>query len=318
MATFSLPRALPKVELHAHLSGSIKCETLHQIWQSKKLQSSCQDLDDPMSALKSDAASVDIISFFSIFDRYIYKLLDTAEAVRFATKTVLEDFQADGVAYLELRTTPRENPATGLTKQDYVETVNSAVSDWEQQREVGEHAGTSVRPGMETRLILSIDRKMTVEQAEEVVDLALAYRRSSRSGYVVGVDLCGNPAKGDIRIFTHAFQRAKSNGLGITLHFAEIPKSSTDQELDSLLSWQPDRLGHIVCVSEAHKAIIRQRKIGLELCLSCNVIAKMSQGGFANHHLGEWMQTECPIALSVSWHTLQDRHYALIKYRLMT
>ena len=36
----------------------------------------------------------------------------------------------------------------------------------------------------------------------------------------------------------------------------------------------------------------------LELCLSCNVLAEMTQGGFEAHHFGEWVATECPVALS--------------------
>jgi adenosine deaminase len=44
--------------------------------------------------------------------------------------------------------------------------------------------------------------------------------------------------------------------------------------------------------------VIKDRKLGLELCLSCNVLAEMTQGGFKGHHFGEWKDTECAIALS--------------------
>lgn len=43
--------------------------------------------------------------------------------------------------------------------------------------------------------------------------------------------------------------------------------------------------------------MIKERKLGLELCLSCNVLAELTQGGFKAHHFGEWMETECPVAL---------------------
>lgn len=45
---------------------------------------------------------------------------------------------------------------------------------------------------------------------------------------------------------------------------------------------------------------IVKRKLGLELCLSCNVHAKMITGTFGDHHFGWWRGTRCVVALSVS------------------
>lgn len=137
---------------------------------------------------------------------------------------------------------------------------------------------------MSTYLILSIDRRNTTEEANQTVDLALQFRDRG----VVGIDLCGDPKKGDIRIFKHAFGRAKSEGLGITLHFAETAESSLQQELETLLGFEPDRLGHVVHVNEALRNEIIRRKIGIEMCVSCNVKAGLTQGGVGAHHFGEW------------------------------
>ena len=147
---------------------------------------------------------------------------------------------------------------------------------------------------MLVQLILSIDRSNTTEQAVEAADLAIKY---SLEG-VVGVDLCGNPSKGDVAIYRDTFKKAKDHGLGITLHFAEVPASSTDLELETLLSFEPNRLGHVVHVKDSYKKEIADRMIGLELCLSCNVLAKMTEGGFSKHHFAYWRHTDCPIALS--------------------
>ena len=148
---------------------------------------------------------------------------------------------------------------------------------------------------MRTRLILSIDRRNSVEEAMEAVELAVKYQ----SRGVVGVDLCGDPSKGDVSIFASAFAKARAHGLGITLHFAEIPVSSRDAELETLLSFEPDRLGHVIHVSDRFKEEIRRRELGLELCLSCNVLAKLTTGGFTAHHFGYWRASGCPVALCV-------------------
>lgn len=204
---------------------------------------------------------------------------------------MLENFADDGVAYLELRTTPREIATAGISKEDYVSTVLTTIETF-----------NGTQDALHAFLILSIDRRNTIEQAEEVVDLALKYAPKG----VVGVDLCGNPLRGDVSIFKPAFARAKAGGLKVTLHFGEVPSSGTKEELEMLLSFQPDRLGHVIHVPADIKAEIRKRRLGLELCLSCNVLAKMTDGSFAGHHFGEWRESDCPIALSVSGDRLID------------
>ena len=114
---------------------------------------------------------------------------------------------------------------------------------------------------MSTRLILSVDRKNTAAEAIEVVDLAIVHK----SRGVVGIDLCGNPLGGDVSIYREAFCKAKQHGLKLTLHFAEVPASSTEEELQILLSYSPDRLGHVINVPDAVKQEIIKRKLGLEL-----------------------------------------------------
>lgn len=150
---------------------------------------------------------------------------------------------------------------------------------------------------MKAFLILSIDRRNTISEAEEVIDLAITHRAQG----IVGVDLCGDPAKGDIRIFAPAFRRAKAAGLKITLHFAETEGSGREEELSELLAWEPERLGHVIHVPEKFQEVIRERNIGLELCLSCNVSAKMVTGGYGEHHFGMWWGSGACVALSVSY-----------------
>ena len=204
---------------------------------------------------------------------------------RYSTKAVLREFQEDGVVYTELRTTPRAIPDQGVTKDDYVKTVLDILK-------AHNHESNNT---MRAFLILSIDRRNSVLEAEQVVDLAIKYR----SAGVVGVDLCGDPAKGDVRIFGDSFARAKAAGLKITLHFAESESSASDLELRTLLSWKPDRLGHVIHVKDEFQKTIEQHNIGVELCLSRNVHAKMITGTYSDHHFGMWRRSSVPVALSV-------------------
>ena len=184
------------------------------------------------------------------------------------------------MVYLELRTTPRASAS--LSKEEYVTTILSCIE-------------SNACSSMKTFLILSVDRRNTASEAVEVVDLAIRLRKRG----IVGVDLCGDPMKGDVSLFREAFAKAKQYGLKVTLHFAEVPASSTNQELETLLSFEPDRLGHLCHVPQHLKQEIVRRSCGLELCLSCNVQAKLIDGGVADHHFAFWKDTSCPLALCV-------------------
>ncbi|KAI5211744.1 hypothetical protein AUEXF2481DRAFT_29772 [Aureobasidium subglaciale EXF-2481] len=276
-------KALPKVELHAHLTGSISRRCLHEIWKQRASKDSSFGLEDPLTAIpKATDGNIDVVSFFPIFDKYIYSLVSDEESIRFATTTVLEEFREDGVRYLELRTTPRAVPAARISKDDYIAIVLKAMADFRMSND-----------SLHVKLILSIDRKNTLDEAFEVVQLALKYRRLG----VVGVDLCGNPARRPISHLKPAFIEANTQGLAITLHFAEIAQPDSD-ELEELLAWNPQRIGHVIHVPKELRKSIGDQRLGLELCLSCNVLANLSEGGYASHHFGEWWSAGAPIALS--------------------
>jgi adenosine deaminase len=104
-----------------------------------------------------------------------YKLVDSAAALKIVTEDVIRDFALDGVRYLELRTTPRAMEGGGVSKAMYIEIV------------LGVMAALEGVVDITVRLLLSIDRRATVEEAADTVQLAMAYMHHG----VVGVDLSG-------------------------------------------------------------------------------------------------------------------------------
>ncbi|KAF8425128.1 hypothetical protein EV426DRAFT_716280 [Tirmania nivea] len=291
-------KKLPKIELHAHLSGSITRECLHKIWMQKKKAAdqvgSKFDLEDPLIVIPSGRVNYDIVTFFPLFSDYIYRLCNDIATIKYSTEAVLRDFDNDGVVYLELRTTPREFKETGLTKTQYIEAVLDSIDSY--------NASSS---SMKTYLILSIDRRDTPGKAQECINLAIRYHGRG----VVGMDLCGDPLKGDIASFGPHFAQARAAGLKITLHFGEVAKTSTEEDLRLLLSFHSARLGHVIHIPEFIRQELCKRNIALEICISCNVHAKMlvmagaegeedKIGSYGDHHFGRWYQEQqCPMVL---------------------
>ncbi len=91
-----------------------------------------------------------------------------------------------------------------MTKNSYIEAVTSVIQE--------------PREDIIVKLIVSIDRRNTLEEAQEAVDLALAFRSKG----VVGIDLCGDVKKGSFESLKPAFDRAKEHEFPVTLHFCEV------------------------------------------------------------------------------------------------
>jgi len=96
------------------------------------------------------------------------------------TRDVVKEFAADNVRYLELRTTPRDVPATRMTKSSHIASVVAAINT------------AVLSEDIIVRLLLTVDRRMSSDDVDETVKLAESYASQSDS-VVVGLDLSGSP-----------------------------------------------------------------------------------------------------------------------------
>ncbi|KIJ60491.1 hypothetical protein HYDPIDRAFT_116981 [Hydnomerulius pinastri MD-312] len=238
-------QSLPKAELHAHLNGSIPTRTLIDL--AKRYPPPADlgiDIAGHIAKLESGVTLAEISDFFALFPA-IYALTATPEALAEATSAVLDAFltpqpappeftydPAPECTYIELRTTPRAT--AHMSREQYLRTVLSKIESF----------------GDRAALIISIDRRMSENDVKECVDLAIKLRGQGQP--VVGIDLCGDPLKGDVAMFEGHFKRARHAGLGLTIHIAETVQN-TEAESGILLSWNPDRLGHATFLTEDHK-----------------------------------------------------------------
>ncbi|KAJ1961739.1 hypothetical protein IWQ62_003762 [Dispira parvispora] len=285
-------QTLPKVELHAHLNGSLSPTTL------AKLRTLKSDKYPELATLcwpqQQNGGSVGLAEFFPLF-RHIYKLTEDEQAVKMATWDVLEEFQRDGVRYLELRSTPRAVESTGMTKETYVRAVLAAMDGWTKHQQLSPQ-NQHKHGVMVVRLILCVDRRESLEEALATVQLALRYHRTTSTladalCHVVGVDLCGNPEVGDPSTWTPAFQLAKSKGLKLTVHLGEVPYNLAEGL--TLLAWQPDRVGHATLLKPATRAALYKGKIPVEVCLTSNVQSQ-TVASYDDHFIKEFYRVGHP------------------------
>uniref|UniRef100_A0A8C2J262 Adenosine deaminase-like n=1 Tax=Cyprinus carpio TaxID=7962 RepID=A0A8C2J262_CYPCA len=190
---------LPKVELHALLDGSVSFVRM-ETGQRRSLD-----------------------ECFQVF-KVIHQLVDSEEDILMAAKTMIQEFAADGIKYLELRSMP------SLAKQRYIETVLEAIRQCK-QKEVD----------IDVRFLVAVDRRHGPEVAMDTVKLAEDFLLSS-DGIVVGLDLSGDPTVGHGKDLLSALEKAKNCGLKLVLHLSEVSSQRDESEL--LLNLPPDRIGH--------------------------------------------------------------------------
>lgn len=91
-------KRLPKAELHAHLHGCVRRSTL------RELAAAAGSVSAPAITLPDATRSLS--DCFAMFGA-IHAVVRTSAAVSRIVREALEDAHADGVWYVELRTTPR-------------------------------------------------------------------------------------------------------------------------------------------------------------------------------------------------------------------
>ncbi|OAV90045.1 hypothetical protein PTTG_06613 [Puccinia triticina 1-1 BBBD Race 1] len=268
---------LPKVECHAHLSGSIPLEVL------KELHKDAKERQPNLGPCPSPSEYTDLRSFFALFGDHIYHILDTPKAITRATSAVLKSFRDEGCIYLELRTTPRKFPRGSDTFEEYLDAVFDAIDRNDQS-------------SMMVQLILTVNWDFEPDKVREIVELATTARNAGRC--VVGIDIAGDPRKSILRTesFTRELIQAKLNGLKLTIHFAEIVEQKPFLE-KQLADLTPDRLGHAVFLTPEVQADIVRLKRPIEICLTSNLKVG-SIASLEEHHFRWAVENQVPVLIS--------------------
>jgi adenosine deaminase len=243
----------PKVELHRHLEGSLRLETMMEIARQHGIT---LPVKPGLGALvqMQETDSLNFSTFLSKFQtiRLFYRSQDIIMRV---TEEAVADAAADQVQLLELLFTP-----VALSRaQGY---MLGEVMDW-----VLEAAAAAARKnGIRVLLIASFNRHEEVLLAEETARMA-AERKDKG---IVGLNLAGNEAEFSARPFAGVLAEARQAGLRITVHAGEWAGASNVREAIEDLG--AERISHGVRVLE-DETVVRlaaERGIAFEVCLTSN------------------------------------------------
>lgn len=253
---------LPKIELHAHLNGSLNINGIKLLGQQLYGENSTEFLR--LCERFTDFTGTDLDGCFKKF-AFMHELTSTPKGLKLACEMVIRNFCADNVVYLELRTTPKANEY--MTRREYVELLIQAIKE------------CSVQLDIQVKLLLSIDRAQSVPSAEEIVDLAVGFSKEYPD-ILKGVDLSGNPNKGKFADFLNVLSKAKQSNLYLALHCAEVHNSEESQQM---IDFGFQRCGHGTFLSDSQLRQCQEKSITIECCLTSNVKCA-TVASYDSHH----------------------------------
>ena len=245
-----LPR-LPKVDLHRHLEGSLRLQTMLDL-AHKQTPAAADTLSRLVQIQTGEPLTFE--NFLSKFTtlRTFYR---SPAIISRITRETIEDAARDNVRYLELRFTP-----VALSRAENFPLGD--VIDW-----VCESTSASAHEfGINVRLVASVNRHEPIELAEQVAALAVERLHNG----IVGLDLAGNEAHFPAPTFAGLFKAAQQAGLKTSIHAGEW--GGPENIRDAIQLFNADRIGHGVRILEdpAILALARERQIPFEVCLTSN------------------------------------------------
>jgi adenosine deaminase len=245
---------LPLIDLHRHLDGNVRLQTILDLGRQHNLALPAWDLKGLRPHVQVTEPQPGIMAFIAKFRWMTGVLVDYAACHRVAYENV-EDAYREGIDYLELRFSPwfMAEPH-GLDPADVVEAVTDGVA-----------AGTRDF-AVKVKLIGILSRTYGPEIAWKELKALLRY-----SDRLVGLDLAGDEANQPGERFVAHLKRAREAGLRITVHAGEA--AGPESVWQALRELEAERIGHAIRAIEdpALLEYLAEHRIGIESSLTSNV-----------------------------------------------
>lgn len=296
-ASLNTYRALPKVELHRHLEGSLRLDTMLDIARQHGIviPEDVLRLSNLVQIQEEDKFTFQ--NFLAKFNtlRLFYRSPDAIDRI---TREAVEDAAKDNVKYMELRFTPVAlSRAERFPLHDVVDWVIASA------KEAAKEYGVIVR------LIASVNRHESIDLAEQVAWLAVERTKDG----IVGLDLAGNEAEFSYQPFYGIFREARQAGLHLTIHAGEW--GPAQHVRDAIAEIGAERIGHGVRVLEDQNVagLARERGTAFEVCVTSNYQSGVVQS-LATHPLMKMLEAGLNVTIntddpSISRITLSHEYY---------
>ena len=239
---------LPKTEIHIHLEGSIRTQTIIDIAREYDLKLPAYEvaeLDKHVKVLDQMRDLRAVLEAFAIFQNSIA----SPKVVERIAWELFQDAAGQNIRLFEVRFSP-----------DWA--FHGHNLDWDACLEGLLRAEERAERAFEMAIgyIVISSRSMGPESCVKTVDWAIRHKAD-----VLGIDLADSEDEHPIREFVKPVMKAKEAGLKVTIHSGENTPASA--VVDTIHAASPDRIGHGIHIIEDMAAVelVKERGITLEV-----------------------------------------------------
>jgi len=239
---------IPKTEIHIHLEGSIRTQTIIDVAKEHNLKLPAYEVGELDRHVKVYEQMQDLQAVLKAFDIF-QQSITSPEVVERITSELFEDAAQQNIKLFEVRFSP-----------DWAFHVHNL--DWDACLEGLLRAKDRAEKEFDMAIgyIAITSRSMGVESCIKTVDWAIHNRQHFQA-----VDLADGELLYPMKDFVKPILKAKDAGLKVTIHTGEDTPAS--YVIETINSFHPDRIGHGIHSIEDRQAIelIKERDITLEV-----------------------------------------------------
>jgi adenosine deaminase len=271
---------IPLVELHRHLDGNVRLETILELGRKYNLPLPAWEIEPLRPYVQVTGPQPGVMAFIARFQWQVGVMVDYDAIYRIAYENV-EDAHKDGIDYIELRFSPwfmaephRLDPA------GVVEAVVAGA----------QAAGPAC--GVKVNLIGILSRTYGPDIAMHELEALLTQRQA-----IIALDLAGDEANFPASWFQEHFRRARQAGWHATIHAGEI--AGPESVWEALKGLGAERIGHALRAVEDPSLLeyLAAHQVGIESCLTSNVQTSCVTD-YAAHPFRKFLEMGIPASLS--------------------
>ena len=249
-----IDKNIPLTDLHRHLDGNIRPQTILELGQQFQIQLPANTLHKLLPHVQVMDNQPDLLSFLNKLDWGV-KVLGNLEACRRVAWENMQDAAQQGLDYVELRFSPFY---MAMSHQLPLAGVVEAVIDGVQQG--------SRDFDLPAKLIGIMSRTFGQARCQQELDALLTHRDQ-----ITALDLAGDELGFPGELFIDHFKQARDAGWHISVHAGEAAGASSIWQAIQTLG--ATRIGHGVKAVEDAKLLdyLVEHQIGIESCITSNL-----------------------------------------------
>ena len=244
---------LPLIDLHRHLDGNIRPQTIWQLAQQNNIKLPADNFESFLPHVQITDSEADLMAFLKKLDWGVGVIKSLDDVVRIGYENV-EDVCIANIDYAELRFSPyyiamsHNLPIEGVVEA-IIEGVNQGRKKFSKK----------------INLIGILSRTFGVEHCQSELNALLTYKDD-----LVAIDLAGDEYNFPGTLFESHFKQVVNAGLNVSVHAGEA--AGPESVWHAIKTLGATRIGHGVACASDPKLMdyMLDHQISIESCLTSN------------------------------------------------